>query len=116
MDQIFKNHAINIRMYIGRETIVDPYEGNVTFAYVNPIAIKAIVTDFTSTQMAWKMGGIITEKAKEIIIQKKYRSLLEQSHKIKIDNDEYEGWKVNSKLQIREEGNYIRAYIYTKQV
>jgi len=117
MDKLFREHSQNIRIYLAIETTDDPYEKNVTLSELNPIPIKAIVTDLTFAKSQWAMPGIITDKAKEIIVEKKYRSLLEKSYKIQIvgDIDYYEGWKQNSKMQIREEGNYLRCYIYIKK-
>ena len=117
MDEIFKQHSKCIKVYIGKEIRTDPYEHTVEVTLLNPISIKGIVTDFTSTQSQWKMPGVITDKSKEIIVEKKYRNLLEMSQKIQIDgdNDYYNGWKVNGRMQIREEGNYIRVYIYIKK-
>ncbi len=118
MDELFKNHSQKIKIYLATETIDDPYEKNVSLTELNPIPIKAIVTDLTFAKVQYAMPGIITDKAKEIIVKKKYRSLLEKSYKIQIlgDTDYYEGWKSNSKMQIREEGNYLRCYIYIKKV
>jgi hypothetical protein len=62
------------------------------------------------------MPGIITNKAKEIMVEKKYRHALELSSKIKYEKDFYEGWRSNGKMQIREEGDYVRVYIYIKKV
>ena len=116
MDKVFRELAKNIRVYIGTEIIQDPYEKNVTETLINPIPIKAIVTDLTNTKVQYAMPGIETDKAKEIIIRKINKDKLEMSRKIECDGDFYEGWKVNGKLQYRTEQNYIRAYIYIKKV
>ena len=116
MDKLFKENAQCINVYVGTETVLDPIEKNIKFTLLNPIPIKAIVTDLTFAQVQWKMPGIITEGAKEIIIKKNKKSLLEQSVKIDIEGIEYEGWKVNGRLQYRVEGDFVRAYIYRKQV
>ena len=61
------------------------------------------------------MIGIDTDKAKELIMPKSKRTLIEQSQEIKIDNEIYMGYRDNNgKMQIREEGNYIRVYCYIK--
>ncbi len=118
MENLFKEHAKNIKVYIARETIIDPYEKNVELTNLNPLPLKAIVTDLTTSQATWKMPGIEVSKAKELIIEKKYRSLIEKSQKITIQRDtaDYYGWKDNAgkNMQIREEGDYIRLYIYSK--
>lgn len=116
MDIIFREHSKKIWVYIGKETETDPIEHTVEVTLQNPIPIKAIVTDLTPTKTQYAMPGIVTDKSKEIIIKKKYKALLEMSQKISIDGDYYEGWRKNGTLQYRIEGNYLRAYIYTKKV
>ncbi len=116
MDTLFKHLAQNIKVYCGIETIVCPYEKNVTITYLNPLPIKAIVTDLTQNKIQYTMAGIITSNAKEIIIEKKYLSLLKASQKIEINNEYYHGYRINGKLSYRIEQNYIRANVYIKQV
>lgn len=117
METLFREHSQKIYIYMATETVLDPYEKNISVNMLNPLPIKAIVTDLTSAKIQWAMPGIITEKGKEIIIEKKHRTLLEKSQKIQIvgDSDLYEGWKVYGKMQIREEQNYLRCYIYVKK-
>ena len=119
MDEIFEQHAKNIKVYIGKETITDPDEYTVDITLLQPIPIEGIVTDLTTTQAQWKMPGITTDKTKEIIVRKVHRGLIEMSQKILIegDNDYYNGWRVNGKMQIRETSDrkYIRVYIYSKK-
>lgn len=104
-----------IEVYTGQETVEDPYEKNVVVTYNNPLPIIAIVTDLTSAQAQWKMPGIETAKVKEVFIHRKHRGLIEQSQKIGIEGDMYEGWRVNGKFQIRElAGNVLRLYVYIK--
>lgn len=104
-----------IRIYIGKETQSDPFEKNVSISMENPIPIKGLVTDLVSSQIQWKIPGIRTEEAKELIIPKRHRGLIEMSHKIQINNYDYIGWRDNNgKMQIREEGNYIRCVVYSE--
>ena len=117
MEQIFKEKSVYIRIFMGTTTLLDPYEKNTSLTLINPIPIKAIVTDLTSAKVQWSMPGIVTDKAKEIIIRKKDRPMLEMSQKIQIvgDTDYYKGWKTNGKMQIREDDGYCRCYIYIKK-
>ena len=115
MEELFKEKAQKIRIYLGTEVETDPYEHTTETTMLNPLPIKAIVTDLTASQSQWKMPGIVADKAKEIIIEKKYESLLLKSQKIKIDNDYFVGWKMSGRLQYRIEGNYLRAYVYIKK-
>jgi len=117
MENILRNFGQYIKVYLAKTSIDDPYEKNKTISYQNPLPIKAIVTDLSPAKIQWNLTGIITDKAKEIIIEKKYELLLLQSYKITIqgENDEYIGWKQNGKFQYRKEGNYIRFYMYIKK-
>ena len=117
MDEIFEQHAKNIKIYIGKETETDPFEKSVEITLLQPISIKGIVTDLTVTQAQYKIPGIVTDKAKEIIVKKVHRGLLEMSQKILVegDSDYFNGWSVNGRMQIREEVGYLRCYIYVKK-
>lgn len=108
-----------IYVYQGIETIDDPFEKNVIATDLNPLPVKAVVVDFTAAKAQWIMPGIKVSKIKEIYVPKRYRTLIENSQKIEIRNSDgqvesYEGWRENSKMQIREEGGYLRVYIYSK--
>lgn len=116
MDYLFKESSKKIRIYLSVDTINDPFEKTVTTSLLPPLPINAIVTDYTASQAMWKIEGIRVSKAKEIIVEKKHRSLIEKSQKIEVDGESYEGWRVNGKMQIREEDNYLRIYIYSKHV
>jgi len=120
MEQIFYENSQCIRVYLGKETVVDPYEKNTEVSLLNPIPVKAIVADLVASQIQWKMPGIVANKAKEIYVEKKHRTLLEKSQKISVKENntwvEFEGWRVNGQMQIREEGDFLRVYIYSKHV
>ena len=116
MEEFFNDMAETIKIYTSLETQLDPYEKNVSITRLNSLPVKAIVTDLIFSQITWKMPGIVTDKAKEIVIKKKYRSLLEKSEVIEVRGKLFEGWKVNRNLQIREEGDFLRVYIYVKKV
>jgi len=116
LNDFFRNVGQTIKVYLATETIEDPYEKNVSLTDLNPLPLKAIVTDLIASQAQWKMPGIEIEKAKQIIIKKNRRNLIEQSHKIEIDNEFYWGWRVNGRMQIREEGDFLRIYVYIKKV
>ncbi len=116
LNEFFGEHAKTIRIYLATETITDPYEKNVSLTQLNPIPIRAIISDVSPASAVYKMPGISTEKVKEIIIKSKYESLLIQSQKIKIENDYYEGWRISGRLSYRIEGDFLRAYCYIKKV
>jgi len=116
LNEFFGQHSKSIRIYLAVETEIDPYEKNVELTELNPIPIKAIISDVSPASAVYKMPGIKTEKVKEIIIKKKYESLLIQSQKIQIEDNFYEGWRINGRLSYRLEGDFLRAYCYIKKV
>ncbi|HED06344.1 MAG TPA: hypothetical protein ENI61_06645 [Ignavibacteria bacterium] len=120
-DIVYKSQGKWINIYGGIETVDDPFEKNVVVTNLNPIPIKAIVSDFTAAKAQWAMPGVNVSQMKEIYVPIKYRTLIESSQKIGIKNstgvEEYfEGWRESGKMQIREEGNQLRLYVYNKQV
>lgn len=115
LNDFFPQHSQKIRIYLASEIEQDPYEHNVEFTEITSIPIEVIISDLISSQINWKMPGIVTEQAKEIITRKKHRHLIEQSYKIEINKEFYYGWKVNGRMQIREEGDFLRLYVYIRK-
>ena len=115
LNEFFRDVGRPIRIYLASEVETDPFEHTKEFTELSPISIKAIVTDLIASQSEWKMPGIATAKAKEIIVKKKHKTLLEQSYKIEIDEEYYYGWKVHGRMQMREEGDFLRVYIYIRK-
>jgi hypothetical protein len=115
LNEFFRDASQMIRVTIATEVEVDPFEHNVELTELPSIPIRAIVQDLIASQAQWKLAGIVTEKAKEIMVKKNNRSLIEQSYKIEINGETYHGWKINGRMQIREEGDFIRLYVYIKK-
>lgn len=118
-NKLFKEESIKVLVYPAIETVDDPYKKNKSISYLNPLPIRAIVTDLSAGKISYKMPGVYTDKAKQLIVEKKYRNFLEMSYKLKVlgETDYYEGWKLNGKMQIYElNKDYIRLYIYIKQI
>lgn len=114
MEKLFKEKSQKIRVYLAVETIEDPFEKNISLTQLNPLSIRAIVSDISPASAIWKMPGISVSKTKEIIIKKKYENLLKQSQFIEVDGSLYEGWRISGRLSYRIEGDFLRAYIYIK--
>lgn len=119
LDDLIEKEGQWLEVYMGIETIDDAFEKNVITTNINPISIKAFVSDQVASKAQWIMIGIKVSQIKEIYFAKKYRGLIEASQKIGLRNnhgstDYFEGWRENSKMQIREEGEYLRVYIYSK--
>ena len=115
LDKLIKEEGQWIKIYLGKEVKADPFEENVNLTLINPLPVKALVTDLIGSQAKWKLTGIDTDKAKELIIPKSKENLIEQSQEIEIDGEIYTGYRDNDgRLQIRKSGNYLRIYCYIK--
>jgi hypothetical protein len=120
MRYLFRDHSQPIQLFPSISTDNDPYEHNKTAQELNPIPIKAVVTDLAFEKVTWVMPGIVTDNAKQIIIEARNLSILLASQRIRINGEDFEGWKVNGRLQYKLEGehpySFIRAYVYRKLV
>jgi hypothetical protein len=120
MKTVFRDHSQPIRLYPSISSDNDPYEHNKTDIELNPITIKAIVTDLAFEKVTWAMPGIVTDNAKQIIIEARNLSILLNSYKIQVGEEYFEGWRISGRLQYKLEGespyHFIRAYIYRKLV
>lgn len=115
MDELFNEHSQRILIYLAVPSQDDPFEKNETLSELPSLPIDAIVSDLGFGKVKWQMDGVSTDDAKELIIEKKNKTLLEQSYKIEIDGILYNGYKVLGKMQIKTEGEYCRIYIYRKE-
>jgi len=116
MESLFKENSQYIKLYFGTEVVQDHFEKNTETRYLYSVPIKAIVSDLSFGSMQYKMPGILTDRAKELLIEKSKLSLLALSQYIEVDGVKYEGFKVHGRLQLKEVGNYLRIYIYDKAV
>ena len=117
--QLFRESSTKLLVYIATEVVNDPIEKTTTKTFLNSLPIDAVVADLSSARAVYKMNGKLVDKAKEIIVERKHRPLLELSYKFKVqgESDLYQGWKVNKKMQIFElDRDFIRLYIYIKQI
>ena len=112
MDNLFKESSQKILIYMSTETQIDPFSKEVENVELNSLPIDAIVTDVVGSRMSYKTMGIIQEDSKELICEKKHRKLIELSYKITVDSIDYQGYKINGIMSIRNlDSNYIKLYI-----
>lgn len=116
MTELFAESSEKILIYTSIESILDPYDKNISHIVLNSLPIDSIVTDIAGESMSWKTGGIITIDSKELICQKKHKNLLKLSYKIEVDGEEFVGYKKNGQMQIRNlDNDYIRLYIHREK-
>ena len=114
MKDLFREQSQRILIYLAVPSVNDPYEKNETLSELPSLPIDAIVSDLGFGKVKWQMDGISTDDAKELIVEKKNKTLMEQCYKIEIDGIIYEGYKILGRMQIKTEGDYCRIYIYRK--
>lgn len=95
MEKMFRQLAKSIRIYIAKESILDPFEKNISRTDLNPISIKAIVSTVTPEKLSWKFYGLKVIEAKELIIEQNNLNLIRMSHKIEIDGINFLSYKEN---------------------
>lgn len=113
MENLFRENSIFIRIFYGKEVETDPYDKSTELIEFPSLPVLALCSDLIASQATWKMPGIEINRAKQIIIEKKFESFFLLSQRIKIGDTNYKGWRVNGALQYRIEDNYLRAYIYS---
>jgi len=115
MDELFREMSQRIQIFLAVPSQEDPFEKNETLSELPSLPISAVVNDLGFGKVKWQMDGISTSDAKELYIEKKNKTLLEQCYKIQIEGIDYEGYKVLGKMQIKTEGDFCRIYCYRKQ-
>ena len=115
MDNIFRDYSEKILIYLSVTSTDDPYEKQTTEDLLNSVPIRAIVSDYSFEKVRWSMPSISTDSVKEILVEYKHKSLIEQSYRISIDGENYQGYKINGKLSFRKEGSYMRVLCYSER-
>lgn len=93
MERVFREDAEIVKIYLGKETIQDPFEQNVTVSFQNPIPIEAIISTVSPEKAVWKIYGIKVMEAKDLIVRDKHISLFRLSQKVTIDGNEFYPYK-----------------------
>lgn len=116
LKEIIRKFGKYINVYIAKESPKNILTGDINIEYGSPNPIKGILEDMSDASAVYKIPGVNTTKSKIFVCHKNYRTIIENSHKVEINNEVYYGYKDDSgnKLRIKEEGNYIRVYIIRK--
>ena len=90
------DYSTKVKIYMSYRTAgddFDPYEANYEYKNLNPITIKAFVTQISPSALVYKQYGLKEIGAVEIITEEKYKNLFEKCNKIEINGEEYEVYK-----------------------
>jgi len=114
------DYCKKVKIYFATKTAgddYDPYEQNYTYSNLNPITIKAYVSQISPEALVWKQYGLKEIGAVEIITEKRYKNYFEKCNKVEIDDEEYEVFKeaVGNRSIISERPfNLIRIVLQKK--
>lgn len=118
----YSEFSKKIQIYFGSRTVgedYDPYEQNYEYETneLNPMTIKAYVTQVSPTQLVYKQYGLDKQGAVEIITEGKYESWFEDAVKITIDSVEYEVYRdaVGGRSLITKRPNKLMRVVLTRK-
>jgi len=86
-----------ILVYPATEVVNDPYEKTKTESFLNPLPIKAYVTELSFSSLKWKYTGQVPAGSVQILCYNKYETLLKTAFKIKIGDNFYRCIKDDAK-------------------
>ena len=87
----------NVLVYPATEVVNDPYEKTKTESFLNPLPIKAYVTELSFSSLKWKYTGQVPTGSIQILCYNKYETLLKTAFKIKIGDNFYKCIKDDAK-------------------
>ena len=98
----------NIFVYPGITTETDPTEHTTVDTLLDPIIIKAGISEIGTGSLKYKYFGELKAGSKQIICEKKYLNLLKICRKLTIDDEEYSIYQDADKgFTIRENEDYL---------
>ena len=98
-----------IQLFPSVETVNDPYEKTKTNSFLNPITIKAYVTQISFESLKWKYTGQVPAGSVQILCYNKYEGILKLADKIKIEDNYYKVMKDDSKgwMMLRRDDHLV---------
>jgi hypothetical protein len=100
---------------VAKEVETDPYEHTKSKTFLNPVAIKALVTPISFEALRWKYYGQVPSGSVQIICETKFENLLKLADKIKIDDKYFHCWKDDSKnFVIMKKQDYLLVVLARK--
>ena len=115
---ILKNEGLleKIEIYPGKETQATNYDSSSTTMY-NPITIKGLVSAISFSSLRWKYYSQLPMGSKQVIVEKRYKSLLMNAFKIKIGDEYYSCYRDSQKgFALKENSEYVVAILEWKNV
>jgi hypothetical protein len=106
-----------VLLYPGMETETDPFEHTKANTFLNPITIKAYVTQLSFESLKWKYTGLIPVGSIQMICDVKYEGIVKLADKIKIDENYYKTWKDDSEnFMVMKRDNYLVVILGLKNI
>jgi len=108
-------HLSTVWVSPAQEKKTDPFENTTRKIFSNPIPVQAVVKSYTPESLRWKFYGTIPMGSKQIICEKKFKTLFKIAAKIQIGDEYYKTWKDDSKgFGIIEREEYIVVILQIK--
>jgi len=113
--EMIEEYMRKVVLYIGEETVNDPYEKTKTVTLWNPITIKGLIKEIGFSGLKYKYYGSLSTGSKELICNKKYLNLLKVTRKILIDGEEYGIYKdADKNFQLLKRNDYLIVILERK--
>jgi len=95
----------------------DPYEKTKDITFLNPLTILGYVRNVSTEALTWKYYGNMPIGSKEILCEKKYKTLLTTADKIKIGDEFFKVYHDDSKgFGIISRADYLVVILKLKNV
>jgi hypothetical protein len=106
-----------VLLYPAVETETDPFEHTKANTFLNPIIIKAYVTQLSFESLKWKYTGMIPAGSVQMICDVKYEGIVKLADKIKIGENYYKTWKDDSEnFMVMKRDNYLVVILGLKNI
>jgi len=93
----FEGKLETLLCYAIHASVDDPYEQNKTTVYMNPLPVKAIVSEIGFSGLHWKYFGQLPTGSIQIVVDSKDKDILLTAGKIEYDEKFYTVYKDDSK-------------------
>lgn len=121
--EVFRTQAVKIKVFLKQTETVgsnfDPYRQiGKTVVKQNARFIKAIVRDVSPEKLIVKQLGLVTLKAKELLVHRNDINTLRICERIVIDNEDYVKYHnaLGNQMAIwKKSHNYYRVIIFKKE-
>jgi hypothetical protein len=104
----YQGKEVNVFVYPVVQRVIDADEGTTTDTLLNPVPIKAVVSEMSPGTLKWKYWGNLPSGSIRIITEKKWYTLFLIAGKILYNGKSYYIWQDDAKrFSITNREDYI---------